>query len=69
MTRPLAANATPAEVQDAEALALRDLVGRFPALGIQLEAALRAAYRRALADAGIIPPGSPLLTTSQRVLP
>lgn len=69
MTRPLAANPTPAEVLDAEARALRDLVGHFPTLGIQLEAALRAAYRRALADAGVIPPYSPLLTTSQRVLP
>lgn len=69
MTPRLPVNPTPAEVQEAEARALRDVVGRFPALGIQLEAALRAAYRRALADAGVIPADSPLLTTSQRVLP
>lgn len=60
---------TDADISQAESLAQRDLVHRFPTLGIQLEAALRAAYRRALADAGIIPADSPLLTTSQRVLP
>jgi hypothetical protein len=60
---------TDADIAQAESLAQRDLVHRFPTLGIQLEAALRAAYRRALADAGIIPAGSPLLTTSKRVLP
>ncbi len=69
MTPGLPSNPNDADVKCAEALALRDLARRFPALGIQLEAALSAAYRRALADAGVIPPDSPLLITSQRVLP
>lgn len=60
---------TDADIARAESLALRDLVHRFPTLGIQLETALSAAYRRALADAGVIPPDSPLLNTSQRALP
>ncbi|WP_439539518.1 hypothetical protein [Sphingomonas sp.] len=69
MTPRLPPNPNDAEVKYAEALALRDLARRFPALGIQLESALSATYRRALSDAGVIPPDSPLLTTSQRVLP
>ncbi|MCA1199176.1 hypothetical protein K9B35_14455 [Sphingomonas sp. R647] len=60
---------TPDALREAEEAALRDLVHRFPTLGIQLESALRAAYRRALFDAGVIPRDSPLLNTSQRALP
>jgi hypothetical protein len=43
-------------IRHREDLALRDLVRRFPNSGNQLEAALRAAYRRALSDVGVLPP-------------
>lgn len=45
----------PDDIKIREHRAIRDLVRQFPTCGTQLEAALSAAYRRALSDAGILP--------------
>lgn len=58
---------TVSEIKYRENLALRDLVRPFANAGLELEAAMSAAYRRGLADAGVIPAGSPLLNLKQRV--
>lgn len=46
----------PQLIEIRERIALREIVARYPNGGNQLEAAIRTAYRRALEDAGILPP-------------
>lgn len=62
----LTAGSSPDEIKHRENLALRELVRPFATAGLQLEAAMSAAYRRGLADAGVIPAGSHLLTIRKR---